>query len=67
MTTLTDVKVAPLSDVCGAEISGVDLSQPLDGTTVDAILEAWRKHLVLVIRGQDVTLESQLRFAGYFG
>lgn len=67
MTTLTDVKVTPLSDVCGAEISGVDLSRPLDGPTVDAIVEAWRKHLVLVIRGQDVTLEQQLRFAGYFG
>lgn len=67
MTTVTDLKVTPLSDVGGAEISGVDLSHPLDAATVDAIRDAWNQHLVLVIRGQDVSMSDQLRFAGYFG
>ena len=32
-----------------------------------AIKEAWRRHLVLVFRGQAISQEDQLRFASYFG
>jgi taurine dioxygenase len=61
------IKVTPLSDALGAEISGVDLTQPLDPATVAAINEAWLEHLVIVIRGQDLDDEDQVRFGGYFG
>src|SRR5580698_4572906 len=61
------IKVTPLSPACGAEISGVDLSKPLSEHEVNAIKDAWGKHLVLVFRGQEVSQDDQLRFASYFG
>src|SRR5580698_5923218 len=61
------IKVTPLSPACGAEISGVDLSKPLSEHEVNAIKDAWGKHLVLVFRGQQVSQDDQLRFAAYFG
>jgi taurine dioxygenase len=67
MEDVLDIEVVPLSPACGAEIRGVDLSQPLSADTVDAIREAWKRHLVLVFRGAAVTQEEQLRFASYFG
>jgi taurine dioxygenase len=57
----------PLSDAIGVEIQGVDLSQALDEATVDALKEAWLEHNILLFRDQDVSEESQIRFAGYLG
>jgi taurine dioxygenase len=57
----------PLSDVIGVEIQGVDLSQPLDASTFDAVKEAWFERNILLFRDQDVSEESQIRFASYFG
>jgi taurine dioxygenase len=67
MQDVLDIAVTPLSSACGAEISGVDLTKPLSQQTVEAIKDAWGKHLVLVFRGQTITQEEQLRFASYFG
>src|SRR5215467_13711318 len=67
MQDVIDIQIKPLSPACGAEISGVDLTRPLSRETVDAIKDAWGKHLVLVFRGQKVSQEDQLRFASYFG
>ena len=67
MNTLTRLTVTPLSPVLGAEISGVDLSRPLTPDEVEQIRAAWQKYIVLVIRGQDVTLEQQKAFAANFG
>ncbi|MFT5539206.1 MAG: taurine dioxygenase [Alphaproteobacteria bacterium] len=67
MTTSTEIQVTPLSPACGAEVSGLDLSQDLPQTVIDQVTDAWHAHQMLVIRGQDVTLEQQLRFAGRFG
>jgi taurine dioxygenase len=64
---LLDVKVTPLSPALGAEISGVDLKQPLSAGEVAAIKDAWNEHLVLVFRDQDLSQDDQLRFASYFG
>src|ERR1700681_2435980 len=61
------IEVKPLSQACGAEISGVDLSKPLSEHEVRTIKDAWGKHLVLVFRGQKVSQDDQLRFASYFG
>ena len=52
---------------CGAEISGVDLTRPLSRETVEAIKDAWGRHLVLVFRGQTISQDQQLQFASYFG
>ena len=67
MQDVLDIQVAPLSSACGAEIRGVDLTKPLSRATVDAIKDAWNKHIVLVFRGQTISQEQQLTFASYFG
>jgi len=67
MQDAIDLTVIPLSPACGAEIRGVDLTRKLSAATVRAIKQAWAEHLVLVFRGQSITQDQQLRFAGYFG
>jgi taurine dioxygenase len=67
MQDVLDIEVKPLSRACGAEIKGVDVSKPLSKEAVEAIKDAWGKHLVLVFRGQNISQDEQLRFASYFG
>src|SRR6266853_1631913 len=67
MQDVVDIQVTPLSAACGAEIKGVDLTKPLSEAAVEAIKDAWGKHLVLVFRGQKLSQDDQLRFASYFG
>ena len=59
--------IKPLSPACGAELGGIDLTEPLAAHEVRAIKDAWNKHLVLVFRGQKLSQDEQLRFASYFG
>jgi taurine dioxygenase len=59
--------VRPLSQACGAELGGIDLSRPLAAYEVRAIKDAWNEHIVLVFRGQKLSQDDQLRFAAYFG
>jgi taurine dioxygenase len=67
MLDISDMQVTPLSPACGAEISGIDLREPLSERQVRAIKDAWGKHLVLVFRDQKLSQDDQLRFASYFG
>lgn len=67
METLTGLKVTPLSPVLGAEISGIRLNQDLSPDVVEDFRALWQKYIVLVIRGQDLSLEDQLKFAAHFG
>ncbi|MEL0106497.1 MAG: TauD/TfdA family dioxygenase [Rhodospirillaceae bacterium] len=53
--------------VIGAEISGVDLSQPLDDETFAKIEEIFNERSVLCIRGQEITAEQYIAFAKRFG
>ncbi len=61
------ITVTPLHPVIGAEIGGVDLAKELDAATIDTIRQAWFDHSVLLFRGQEISGEDQLRFAGQFG
>jgi taurine dioxygenase len=61
------LSIAPLSRALGAEVKGVDLRQPLDPASIQAINDAFDRHIVLVFRGQDLSEQDQLRAAGYFG
>lgn len=67
MDTLTGLTVTPLSPVLGAEISGIDITKDLTPDVVEDLRAIWREHIVLVFRGQDLTLEQQLKFASNFG
>lgn len=51
----------------GFEISGVDLSQPLDRETVDAIDAAIVEHSVVVIRNQHLTPAQHVAFSRLLG
>ena len=51
----------------GAEISGIDLTQPLGDAQFDALHAAFIRHEVLVFRNQDITLDQQMAFARRFG
>jgi taurine dioxygenase len=66
-TRLSTMEIVPLTPAIGAEIRGVDLSKPLDRTTVEEIEAAWRDHVILLFRNQDLTQDQQLAFAGHFG
>ena len=61
------LEVRRLSPVIGAEISGVDLSQPLDAETLAEVRRAHLCYRVLVFRDQDITREQHLEFARLFG
>lgn len=59
--------ITPLTEHVGALVEGVDLSRPLDDATVGLLNAAFNDHVALVFRGQDLTEDDQLRFAGIFG
>jgi taurine dioxygenase len=61
------MEILPLTPAIGAEVRGVDLARPLDEAAFRAIERAWYAHGVLLFRGQDLTEEDQVGFAGRFG
>lgn len=65
--TTARIKVAPLTPVLGAEIEGVDLSEPLDDETFEEVRAAFNAYGVLVFRNQVLSNEDHKRFARMFG
>ncbi|MGE3936979.1 MAG: TauD/TfdA dioxygenase family protein [Rhodospirillaceae bacterium] len=61
------ITVTPLSQACGAAITGVDLSEPLDAATLAEIREAWLRHVMVVFPGQSLDADQQTAFARHFG
>jgi len=61
------IGVEPLTTHTGAVVSGVDLREPLDDGTAEAIERALHRHCVLFFRDQDLTDEQHLAFAARFG
>ncbi len=61
------VSVEPVSGMVGAVVRGVDLSGPLDETTVAEIWQAFLDHHVLFFHDQDLSPEAQVRFGRSFG
>jgi taurine dioxygenase len=57
----------PAGAVLGAEVTGLDLRQPLSAAQVAAIRAGLLHYKVLFFRDQDVTHEEHLRFGRYFG
>ncbi len=64
---MTGLTITPLGPSLGAEVSGVDLSKPLDAETRDAIARALGEHLALVFHDQSFTPSEYLRAASIFG
>jgi len=61
------ISVRKLTSRIGAEITGVDLSAPLDRETVAAIRQVLNTHKAIVFDGADLDQHGQERVAGYFG
>jgi taurine dioxygenase len=61
------ITVRPTGAGLGADISGVDLSRPIDRETFAAIEKAWLDNLVLRFRGQKITDAQQIAFSRWFG
>jgi taurine dioxygenase len=61
------ITVTPTSASVGADISGVDLKNPVSTGIFKAIEAAWHVHLVLRFRNQQLDDPGLLRFARMFG
>ena len=67
VTPYQNLTVKPLAGALGAEIGGVDLSNPLDEATRNEILQAFYEYLVIYFYDQDITPEQHIEFAKLFG
>ena len=61
------IGVEPISGACGCEISGADLSRPVDSGTLEEIMLAFEHFLVIVFRDQKLTNEQHRAFSRHFG
>jgi taurine dioxygenase len=61
------VEVHPFAAGCGADISGVDIREPLSTADRDAIRAAWLANLVLRFRGAPMTDAQHMAFTRQFG
>jgi taurine dioxygenase len=61
------IRVEPLTGACGCEISGVDLSRPLEEDVLAEVMRAFEHFLVIMFRGQKITPEQHKDFSRTFG
>ncbi|MEI7932330.1 MAG: TauD/TfdA family dioxygenase [Alphaproteobacteria bacterium] len=65
--TKSRLNIRRLAGALGAEITGVDLSEPLGGETIAEIRAAFVQHQVIFFRDQSLTPDQQVRFGARFG
>lgn len=65
-TILNQMKITPLSDALGAEVTGINAAK-LDEQTFATLRDAYHDNIVLVIRDQHLTPAEQTDFAKRFG
>jgi len=61
------IEIIPTGAALGAEVHGVDLTQPLDDGTFATIERAYNEHGVIFFRGQYITPPQQVAFTRRFG
>ena len=61
------ISIKPLSDVLGAEVSGVDLSKSVDEGTFSEILDAFHQYQLLRFPNQTLSPEQHIAFSRRFG
>jgi taurine dioxygenase len=63
-----EIRIEPATASVGANVRGLDLSQPLDNATVRTLRAALVDHLVLFFRDQPMlSVDEHVRFGRYFG
>ena len=65
--TRTALTVRPVAGYTGADISGVDLSQPLSAGEIEQIKNALHQYKVIFFRDQFLTHAQQVQFGAQFG
>ncbi|HEY6983624.1 TauD/TfdA family dioxygenase [Reyranella sp.] len=61
------ITVTPRHPALGAEVRGVDMRHPVEAQTVQAIRDAWTRHLVLVFPDQRISDPEHVAFTRNFG
>jgi taurine dioxygenase len=61
------IEVRPSGQACGARVTGVDLTAPLDADTVATLRAAWLDHHVLAFPDQPMSDDDLERFTMAFG
>ena len=61
------MQIRKIKEHIGAEITGIDLREPIDSTTRDALYNAAVEHVALVIRDQQFTPAQYQAAAELFG
>jgi len=61
------VSIRNLEAALGAEVAGVDVSKPLPQADIDAIGNAWRERLVVVLHDQALSDPQLIAFSKNFG
>jgi taurine dioxygenase len=62
------ITIEPATTSIGADVRGIDLSQPLDDAILGRLKQALLDHLVLFFRDQrQLSVDEHIRFARYFG
>jgi len=64
---MSDIEIRKVTARIGAQISGVDISEPLDQETVTALRDALNVHKALVFDDVHLDDEGQQAFARHFG
>jgi taurine dioxygenase len=73
MSTMSAEKASPilktrdLNPIIGAEVEGLDVSKPLSPGVAQALRDIWHEKGVLLLRGQNLNEDEQVRFAEAFG
>src|SRR6185437_8845799 len=63
----TAIRVRPINGFIGAEIEGIDLRRPLSPAQFRTVHDALVQFEVIVMRGQDITIDQQMAFGALFG
>lgn len=64
---MSSIRLTVLAPALGAEVTGLDLHQPLSDSHLAEFKEAWAKHLVLRVRGQALSDPQLLDFSRRLG
>src|ERR1700761_1016036 len=64
---MSELWIQSTNGALGADVHGVDLSQPMSDATFQRILDAWGEHLVLRFSGQKLSDAELMKFSARFG
>src|SRR5260221_7066773 len=62
----TGMSLRPLAPAIGAEVQGLDLAEPIDEVTFEAVRDSFHRHLVLVFPGQSLDAAQHIAFSRRF-